>query len=442
MGCAASSGAAAAGPKPPRVSFADEVAPADPGAPAPLCPPCPPADGAGSIAPGSAGTSSAELLRGRSDSPQLRRRSSLTKLETDQERLGRTVWIGNIPINLAIPEKLLAIFEEIGVPQSCRVKIKPSADVHDQTAWSLLTFKRQAGALEAVKREWVVSDAAGASVTLLVKPCDADKALSSSLSTALSVKQWGIAYSNRWGHCTVHAACTAYSSHITFRGSEGGGPCATCGCYPAAHIHLGRYPNRCAIEGCACEEFRPENDPTNAVLPGDFGQAHRNDICGLCGHAGGDHTAPYDTWEVRWPDIDILEKLGEGRHGRVHRCMLWNKEYAVKILKNENWNADALSNFLREMSTLSQLRHPHIQELVAGVTDTKAARKVGQTRPLHRVGSRWAALLTPGCVAGHRLARDSDGAGGEWGPARCDPEATGAGQRVDVGADGPRHCKG
>ena len=117
---------------------------------------------------------------------------------------------------------------------------------------------------------------------------------------------------------------------------------------------------------------------------------------------------------VRWPDIDILEKLGEGRHGRVHRCMLWNKEYAVKILKNENWNADALSNFLREMSTLSQLRHPHIQELVAGVTDTKAARKVGPTRPRHRVGSRWAALLTPGCVAGHRLARDSDGAGGEW----------------------------
>ena len=45
----------------------------------------------------------------------------------------------------------------------------------------------------------------------------------------------------------------------------------------------------------------------------------------------------------------------------------------MKILKNENWTAHSLSNFLREMSTLSSMRHPHIQSLIAGITDTKAA---------------------------------------------------------------------
>lgn len=321
------------------------------------------------------------------DGVTAKKKTQLSKGEADMERLERTVWIGNIPINYAIPEKLLQVFEATAVPQVARIKVYDQIPGQVQVAWALVTFKYKEGAATVCKQKWTVSDGLDSEdVELEVKECDIEKALKSSLNSAVAVKQWGIAFSSRWGHCTVHSACPAYASAISVPGSEGGGPCTSCGCYPAAHIHLGNYPSRCAVSGCPCSVFRPENDPSNTILDqkvcpkvndgrGMYDQVHRTTVCGMCGHLATDHTAPYDRWEVRWPDIDVLEKIGEGRHGRVHRCMLWKKEYAVKILKNENWTGSALSNFLREMSTLASMHHPHIQELVAGVTDTKAARK-------------------------------------------------------------------
>jgi serine/threonine protein kinase len=321
-----------------------------------------------------------------------RAQGSLSQDDADMERLSRTVWIGNIPVNYAIPEKLMEIFEATAVPQVAQTRVKESsAPGLPQMAWGLVTFKSPEGAATVCQQKWTVNDGSedAEDVELDIKMCDIERALKSALSSAVAVKQWGIAFSNRWGHCTVHSSCPAYASAIRVRGSDGGGPCTNCGCYPAAHIHLGHYPTRCAIDGCPCRVFHPENAPstlTDLVSDRDgrsverdcgdmFNQAHSNSICGVCGHSSKNHTAPYDRWEVRWPDIDVLEKLGEGRHGRVHRCTLWNREYAVKILKKDNWTGAALSNFLREMSTLASLRHPHIQELVAGVTDTKAARK-------------------------------------------------------------------
>lgn len=316
-------------------------------------------------------------------------RNLLPQDEADMERLSRTVWIGNIPLNYAIPEKLMEVFEATAVPQVAQIRVKDARVAgKPQVAWGLVTFNNSEGAATVCMQKWTVNDGSenAEEVMLDIKMCDVERTLKSPLSSAVAVKQWGIAFSSRWGHCTVHSSCLAYASAICVPGSEGGGPCATCGCYPAAHINLGHYPTRCAVDGCPCAVFRPENDPTNTVLRGPvcpvandgrgpFNQVHSNTICGVCGHSSKEHTAPYDRWEVRWPEIDVLEKLGEGRHGRVHRCMLWNKEYAVKILKKEQWTGAALSNFLREMSTLASLRHPHIQELVAGVTDTKAARK-------------------------------------------------------------------
>ena len=110
-----------------------------------------------------------------------------------------------------------------------------------------------------------------------------------------------------------------------------------------------------SVPGCPCAEFHPENDPSDVALPGGFHQAHNNLICGVCGHSHKQHTDPFNVWEVKWDDIDVLEKIGEGKHGRVHRCMLAGHKspYAVKILKSEKWSAKALSNFLREMALLS-----------------------------------------------------------------------------------------
>ena len=152
--------------------------------------------------------------------------------------------------------------------------------------------------------------------------------LQSPLSGSIDVKQWGVAFSNRWGSCTLHSSCMAYASAIRFEGSEGGGPCTTCGCYCAAHIDLGHYPTRCSCGGCPCAQFRPENDPSNVRVvlqcndddddddggdgrgggsgddvSGSFNQAHRNTVCGMCGHRAKDHTAPYDRWEVHYSTV-------------------------------------------------------------------------------------------------------------------------------------------
>ena len=98
----------------------------------------------------------------------------------------------------------------------------------------------------------------------------------------------------------MHSSCLAYASAIRFKvsqlnhvdannflapfglvlkrldatqGSEGGGPCTTCGCYCAAHIHLGHYPTRCSCGGCPCAEFRPEN---GAILTTTFRRISRS----------------------------------------------------------------------------------------------------------------------------------------------------------------------
>lgn len=182
---------------------------------------------------------------------------------------------------------------------------------------------------------------------------------------------------HRWGHCITDSACLAYTSAITFKKSVGGGPCTTCGQYPAGHIHLGRYPIRCSVSGCPCSEFHPENDPESAVLEGVYHEAHNNLVCGVCGHSTDDHCDPFNSWDVPFRNIDVLEKVGEGSHRRVHRCRLagHTKFYALQVLKSDTWSAQTLSNFLREMSILSTLRHPNIMALVAGCMDTKAARR-------------------------------------------------------------------
>ena len=69
-------------------------------------------------------------------------RNNLSQDEADMERLSRTVWIGNIPLNYAIPEKLMEVFEATAVPQVAQIRVKEARTPgQPQFAWGLLTFK-------------------------------------------------------------------------------------------------------------------------------------------------------------------------------------------------------------------------------------------------------------------------------------------------------------
>lgn len=62
-------------------------------------------------------------------------------------------------------------------------------------------------------------------------------------------------------------------------------------------------------------------------------------------------------WEIDRADIVILDKIGEGEFGVVHKA-LWHGTYlAVKILKQST--DIALADFKTELSMLRQCHHPH-----------------------------------------------------------------------------------
>ena len=90
-------------------------------------------------------------------------KGELTESQADMERLARTVWITNIPLNHAIPEKLMEVFEATAVPQVAKVRIKESAIAGHEptTCWGLLTFKFEEGSALAAAKSWAVENAAG-----------------------------------------------------------------------------------------------------------------------------------------------------------------------------------------------------------------------------------------------------------------------------------------
>lgn len=223
--------------------------------------------------------------------------------------------------------------------------------------WALVTFKDESAATQAV--ESTTPPMLGGQ-PLEVAHAEVDRVMHSSLAGAMASMQFGVAFGVRRGHCTQHAGCEAYMSAVTGRGEKGGGPCTNCGCYPALHVNLGKFPTGCNHPGCGCDEWY--SDPSGV----------RSDSCGQCGHAKSTHTSSSDAWQVRWEDIQLLEKIGSGRNGDIHRCILWDKVFAVKVLKTDRGGV-AAADFLREITQLVELRHPHISELVAACCPQNAA---------------------------------------------------------------------
>lgn len=76
------------------------------------------------------------------------------------------------------------------------------------------------------------------------------------------------------------------------------------------------------------------------------------------------------SWEIDYPQVTVLNKIGVGAFGDVFRARLWGTEVACKTLKTEQFkDAEALLEDLKkEVSILSQLRHPNVVLYIGACT--------------------------------------------------------------------------
>ena len=76
------------------------------------------------------------------------------------------------------------------------------------------------------------------------------------------------------------------------------------------------------------------------------------------------------SWEIEYGAISVLNKVGVGAFGEVFRARLWGTEVAMKTLKTEQFkDSDALVEELKkEVSILSQLRHPNVVLYIGACT--------------------------------------------------------------------------
>ena len=68
---------------------------------------------------------------------------------------------------------------------------------------------------------------------------------------------------------------------------------------------------------------------------------------------------PAKEWEIEYSQIQILNKAGDGAFGEVFKGRLWGTEVAVKVIKGDITES-ALADLKKEISILSQIRHPNI----------------------------------------------------------------------------------
>ena len=79
-------------------------------------------------------------------------------------------------------------------------------------------------------------------------------------------------------------------------------------------------------------------------------------------------------WEIDWNQITLLQRVGSGSFGDVYRGRLWGTEIAVKTLRTEELAMDSanavLDDLKKEVSILSQLRHPNVVLYIGACTSS------------------------------------------------------------------------
>ena len=67
-------------------------------------------------------------------------------------------------------------------------------------------------------------------------------------------------------------------------------------------------------------------------------------------------------WEIDYAQITLLNRVAGGTFGDVYRARLWGTEIALKLLRQEEFatSESVLQELKKEVSILSQLRHPNV----------------------------------------------------------------------------------
>ncbi|KAK7267903.1 hypothetical protein RIF29_20584 [Crotalaria pallida] len=98
---------------------------------------------------------------------------------------------------------------------------------------------------------------------------------------------------------------------------------------------------------------------------------------------------------ISWSDLVLKERIGSGSFGTVHRAEWNGSDVAVKILMEQDFHAERVNEFLREVAIMKRLRHPNIVLLMGAVTQppnlsivTEYLSRGSLYRLLHRPGAK------------------------------------------------------
>ncbi|XP_054812621.1 serine/threonine-protein kinase CTR1-like isoform X2 [Prosopis cineraria] len=99
--------------------------------------------------------------------------------------------------------------------------------------------------------------------------------------------------------------------------------------------------------------------------------------------------------DIPWSDLVLKERIGSGSFGTVHRAEWNGSEVAVKILMEQDFHAERVKEFLREVAIMKRLRHPNIVLLMGAVTQppnlsivTEYLSRGSLYRLLHKPGAK------------------------------------------------------
>uniref|UniRef100_A0A2P2KJL1 non-specific serine/threonine protein kinase n=1 Tax=Rhizophora mucronata TaxID=61149 RepID=A0A2P2KJL1_RHIMU len=99
--------------------------------------------------------------------------------------------------------------------------------------------------------------------------------------------------------------------------------------------------------------------------------------------------------DIPWSQLDLKDRIGAGSFGTVHRAEWHGSDVAVKILMEQDFDAEHFEEFLREVAIMKGLRHPNIVLFMGAVTQppklsivTEYLSRGSLYRLLHKSGAR------------------------------------------------------